>query len=259
MSKDTYDKIKDELINTLLLILSFVSIPALAFSISRFFHIGWQPAFLIQLILAILLILFAFYRKSISLYIKAGLLVFISLVVSVIAFFNFALSGSGFPFLLISVLIAVVFLGVKKTLWIFMLYVLTTLIIGLLFIKGIVVPKINTAGYYTHFTSWLSALVSFSIITGLTIIILGNIGQLLASKLTEVEKANNELKRALEEINTLRGILPICSHCKKIRDDEGYWKQIEAYFQDHTEVKFSHGVCRECAKKYYPDMDLYDD
>ena len=174
------------------------------------------------------------------------------------AFFNFALSGSGFPFLLISVLIAVVFLGVKKAVWISTLYVLITLIIGLLFIKGIVVPTIITEGYHTHFTSWLSALVSFSIITGLTIIIIGNIGQLLASKLTEVEKTNAELKRALEEIKTLRGIFPICSHCKKIRDDEGYWKQLEAYFQEHSEVKFTHSICRECAKKYYL-VDLYDD
>lgn len=66
-----------------------------------------------------------------------------------------------------------------------------------------------------------------------------------------------ELQRALAEVKTLRGILPICSHCKKIRDDKGYWNKIESYIQDHSEAEFSHGICQECAKKYYPDMDLY--
>ena len=68
----------------------------------------------------------------------------------------------------------------------------------------------------------------------------------------------NKLQKALSEIKTLRGILPICSHCKKIRNDEGYWDQIESYIRDHSEAEFSHSICQECAKKYYPDMDLYN-
>ena len=79
----------------------------------------------------------------------------------------------------------------------------------------------------------------------------------------QVEEQRNkliaELQKALSEVKTLRGFLPICSHCKKIRDDKGYWNQIESYIQDHSEAEFSHGICQECAKKYYPDMDIYDD
>ncbi|MGM0655958.1 MAG: PAS domain-containing protein [Thermodesulfobacteriota bacterium] len=59
------------------------------------------------------------------------------------------------------------------------------------------------------------------------------------------------------EIKILRGILPICSICKKIRNDKGYWTQLEEYINDHSEADFSHGICPECAKKYYPDMNLY--
>ena len=69
----------------------------------------------------------------------------------------------------------------------------------------------------------------------------------------------SDLQKALSEVKTLRGFLPICSHCKKIRDDKGYWNQIETYIHDHSEAEFSHGICQECAKKYYPDMDLYDE
>lgn len=70
----------------------------------------------------------------------------------------------------------------------------------------------------------------------------------------EQEKLYQELKDALGKVKVLSGMLPICASCKKIRDDKGYWKQIEAYIQDHSEAEFSHGICPECAKKLYPDF-----
>jgi two-component system cell cycle sensor histidine kinase/response regulator CckA len=75
----------------------------------------------------------------------------------------------------------------------------------------------------------------------------------------ERDRYIEDLKKALKEVKQLGGLLPICSHCKKIRDDKGYWNQIEAYISDHTDTKFSHSICQECAKAYYPDMDLYGD
>ncbi len=74
-----------------------------------------------------------------------------------------------------------------------------------------------------------------------------------------LEKANQNLKKALEEIKTLHGILPICAACKKIRDDDGCWSQIEEYIQKHTDADFSHGICPECARKLYPEYDLSGD
>jgi PAS domain S-box-containing protein len=75
----------------------------------------------------------------------------------------------------------------------------------------------------------------------------------------EREKTIVKLQDALAEVRTLRGFLPICAYCKNIRDDEGYWKKIEGYIQKHSYAEFSHGICPECAKKYYPDMDIYED
>ncbi|MFC1488737.1 response regulator [Thermodesulfobacteriota bacterium] len=75
-------------------------------------------------------------------------------------------------------------------------------------------------------------------------------------KSQQLEKLNKELMEAIETIKTLQGILPICAHCKKIRDDKGYWNQIEAYIRDHSEAEFSHGICPECTDKFYPDLDL---
>lgn len=62
-----------------------------------------------------------------------------------------------------------------------------------------------------------------------------------------------ELKKALEEIKTLSGFLPICASCKKIRDDRGYWNELERYISEHSEAQFSHGLCPECAEKLYPE------
>ena len=70
----------------------------------------------------------------------------------------------------------------------------------------------------------------------------------------EKEMLIAELQRAVKEIKTLRGILPICAHCKKIRDDTGYWNQIESYINQHSEVSFSHGICPDCIEKLYPDI-----
>ena len=63
-----------------------------------------------------------------------------------------------------------------------------------------------------------------------------------------------ELRDAMAKVRTLTGMLPICSSCKKIRDDKGYWNQIESYISEHSKAEFSHGICPECAKELYPDF-----
>jgi PAS domain S-box-containing protein len=70
----------------------------------------------------------------------------------------------------------------------------------------------------------------------------------------EREKLICELQEALANIKTLRGLVPICAHCKKIRDDKGYWQQVEVYVRDHSEAEFSHGLCPECIKTYFPNV-----
>ena len=68
----------------------------------------------------------------------------------------------------------------------------------------------------------------------------------------------NKLQEALSKIKKLSGMLPICSSCKKIRDDKGYWNQIESYIRDHSTVEFSHSICPGCTKKMYPFLNISD-
>lgn len=63
-----------------------------------------------------------------------------------------------------------------------------------------------------------------------------------------------QLQESLSEIKTLTGLLPMCAHCKKIRDDKGYWEKVEVYIEDHSEAEFSHGICPDCIKKLYPEL-----
>jgi len=69
----------------------------------------------------------------------------------------------------------------------------------------------------------------------------------------EQERLNVELKEALNQIKTLSGLIPICAACKKIRDDKGYWNQLEQYLEEHSDAVFSHGLCPECFREYFPE------
>lgn len=82
-------------------------------------------------------------------------------------------------------------------------------------------------------------------------------GQVLtmASLITiNAQRLEKEISSAEDEIKILRGFLPICSNCRKIRDDDGFWRQIESYISEHSEVVFSHGLCPECLQELYPDF-----
>ncbi len=70
----------------------------------------------------------------------------------------------------------------------------------------------------------------------------------------EIRQANRRLGSALSEIEHLRGIIPICCSCKKIRDDAGYWHEVETYFETHLDSSFTHGICNDCIQDIYPDL-----
>ncbi len=70
----------------------------------------------------------------------------------------------------------------------------------------------------------------------------------------ERERLIADLQAALGKIKTLKGLLPICSSCKKVRDDAGYWNQIEAYVSEHSEAEFTHSICPDCLRRLYPGL-----
>ena len=74
----------------------------------------------------------------------------------------------------------------------------------------------------------------------------------------ERQRLTTDLKTALDYVKQLQGMLPICSSCKKIRDDRGYWNRIGSYLSAHSDVEFTHGLCPDCAKALYPNLNIHD-
>ncbi|MCA1796712.1 MAG: hypothetical protein LC645_04055, partial [Geobacteraceae bacterium] len=74
----------------------------------------------------------------------------------------------------------------------------------------------------------------------------------LANMARDLRRKNTELQQAQAQIKTLEGIIPICMHCKEIRDDEGYWVQLEKYISEHSDAQLSHGICDKCLEQHYP-------
>ena len=100
-----------------------------------------------------------------------------------------------------------------------------------------------------HFALWLAGM------TGLIFGARNLLGNLRARQRAEAERERliAELQEALANVKTLTGLIPICSSCKKIRNDQGYWTQLETYLAQHSDAEFSHGLCLDCVRKLYPD------
>ncbi len=77
--------------------------------------------------------------------------------------------------------------------------------------------------------------------------------QLSSRRAVETARANAALREALDQVKTLEGLLPVCCYCKRVRDDTGYWSQIDTYIRKHTKASVSHGYCPECAVKFYEE------
>jgi ATP phosphoribosyltransferase len=86
--------------------------------------------------------------------------------------------------------------------------------------------------------------------------LLKNTNDKLLETIAEKEQVIVDLRVARENVKALKGLLPICSSCKKIRDDQGYWQAVETYVKQRSEAEFTHGICPECVQKFYPGINL---
>ncbi len=97
----------------------------------------------------------------------------------------------------------------------------------------------------TYLGIWLVGLAGLAITT-----------LLLCRHEKERQRTIGRLEESMRQVQKLSGLLPICSSCKNIRDDQGYWNEVEQYMSRHADIRFTHGICPDCAKKLYPDLDL---
>ncbi len=203
--------------------------------------------FLMDYSVGIFLILFLLWMKKTQNIIQAGYI-----ATSVLSLFYLFLIALG---------------GVNQTayLWSFTFPIFTIFILGNR--KGTVICSIFILSVVCificgHHISYISKYSIDLIIRFIAVFILITIFVFLMEKIRKkiqqtLIEANMNLQKSLEEVNVLSGLLPICSKCKKIRDDSGYWNQIERYISKHSEAKFSHSMCPECSDEYYGNDEWY--
>ncbi|MBF0495904.1 MAG: hypothetical protein HQK58_04915 [Deltaproteobacteria bacterium] len=127
------------------------------------------------------------------------------------------------------------------------------------FIKRIVAPDMTLwqSNVVTIvFGTIIAVVAAYYVITRYRILYTKAVEEIVERKRIEAEREKliAELQDSLNKVKQLSGLLPICASCKKVRDDKGYWNQIEAFIRDRSEANFSHGICPECAKKLYPGL-----
>ncbi len=114
--------------------------------------------------------------------------------------------------------------------------------------------EVNPEECGTHFMGRIVKMKDVSAKNSGFVVILSDITGRIEAEI-KIAQQMDSLKKAFDDIRRLRGILPICSSCKKIRNDSGYWEQVESYIVDHSEAEFSHGLCPDCVKKLYPEYE----
>lgn len=142
--------------------------------------------------------------------------------------------------------------------WSFIIYGFTLVFLGMVIDITDNFPQLNSFIIIgdTPYEAFLEKFVGY--LMGFAFISIGlwkwvpSIEEVEKSKI-EIEESHKKLEEALAQVKTLKGIVPICCHCKKIRNDQGYWKQVEEIICSYTEAELSHGICPECLEKYYKD------
>jgi len=259
------DILRDKLIDFILMASAFVSVSAYSSAFIRAFSIGFSYRDIIQVLAGSTIIVLSMIRKRINSNQKAFLLIVAYSVGGLSGFFSFGMLGGAIFLFPTALVVVAIFYSVRITLIYILFSLLFFCLVAMKFCIGTNSLELDVESLMSNHFHWIVyilCILFFSIVTCITIHKYRKLMKMLIDKVKQqreyLKSKNNELSNALENVRTLKGLLPICSHCKKIRDDKGYWKQIESYISENSEAEFSHSICQDCAKKYYPDLDIYD-
>jgi hypothetical protein len=180
--------------------------------------------------------------------------------------YNGGINGSGNFISMVALVAMMVVLKSHRFLVVILVFFPT---MSILFLLEYVYPDIVST-YYSRGQRFLDLYLTFVVSTAVIVSIvtlilqsycdekgrLDRANNLLKEKMEILNRTNRDLEVALEKVETLSGLLPICASCKKIRDDKGYWNQIESFIEKYSDAEFSHSICPECSKKLYPDLKI---
>lgn len=254
-----------ESVASVLLALAIIALPI---SLSRIIQTGLHFNHIVHSGCAALILIVFFLRKKLSDPWLIVSVLFIFTVLSISAFLQYGIVSAGFYFAAACIFIAGVTLGLLSGVICAVFYAVAASVIAYLWTSGYLVFPVDVGEYILLPRVWATLGLGFLVTTAVFFVSatgfftgLADLAETIEKQKQKIEehtakltRANRELEAAMKEIKTLHGLLPICSGCKKIRDDKGYWQHVEHYVQHHTQAEFTHSLCPDCLKELYPDI-----
>lgn len=245
------EKMLARLLEQIWLGLFIVSILAGTSSILRYTTTGWIPLYNVHLTVAIFIWGCFFLRHRLSFDVKVGILLILFYIVGIAGLLFFGLVSAGAWWLILCALIAKIF----YPFWTGMLHAAICLLLiigaGIAYSTGMLTLDHDLQALATSGSTWATLIfgcvfISLSIFAAVT-----TYQRAVVSLLRDMAQNQQKIDEKTEEINRLKGMLPICAQCKKIRDDKGFWETVESYIEKNSKATFSHCLCPDCGKTFY--------
>ena len=260
--------IRRRFLESVALVLLALTIIALPLSLMRIFSTGMHFNHIIHLILGVVILSGFFLRKKLSDIWLIVSILGIFIVLSISSFLQYSVVSAGFYFAGAAIFVAGLCLGVWGGVICAVFFMATTIIIAHMWVAGYLVFPVDVRQYILLPSVWGTLAISFIITTAVFFVsatgFLSDFNKLvdtiekqkqkIEEKTKDLSMANKDLKEAMTQVKTLHGLLPICARCKKIRNDKGYWQQVEDYVARRTHAEFTHSLCPECVRELYPDL-----
>ncbi len=256
--------LRDDLINAILIVSSISVVISYSAVLVRAFEIGVSIRDGVQGLFVTVFLILMWQRRKMKTHRKAQCLVLVLSLGALSGFLTLGMLGGTIFLFPAAVVIMAIFYSLRATLLYIAVACITCCLVAAGFATGFISLVQSADFLMTNFTHWLVYIFSLCIFFSVACVTIHKYRKTTTYLIDKVRqqrdalsKTNEELTEALNRVTTLSGLIPICAHCKKIRDDKGYWKQLEHYIEKHSEASFSHGICPDCADKLYGEEDWY--
>lgn len=249
---------QQNLINRMMIVWGIISLLAAVLIVIRIINFEYSVAEIIILFTNISFFMIAVFHNQLSNRIKIFSLITINTILGIVGLYIFGAPAASIFYLSISVTIMSLYSSKRGSIILIIILTLLITLIAFGFISNQIKPLINYDTQCRSLIYWIIYITGIISTLIISAVIIFNYRQSLwklfsevSTQRDELEVRNRELQASKNEIKVLRDLLPICAHCKKIRDEKGYWKQIEEYIEKHTDTQFSHSLCEECLEELY--------